>query len=58
MEPQDGDGFTISYVDEVGDQFFVEGVGEELVGVAVEQAIHDGGAMKILISRQGDEDAD
>tara|TARA_R110002126_G_scaffold92961_7_gene220556 strand:- start:346 stop:522 length:177 start_codon:yes stop_codon:yes gene_type:complete len=52
----DDDGFTISYIDSLGDQFFIEGIGEDLVPTAVEQAIGDGGARKILIARQGDED--
>ena len=57
MAPEDReDGFIISYVDDVGDQFLVEGVVEDLVATAVDQAISDGGACKILISRQGDED--
>ena len=57
MNPNDpDDDFTISYIDDCGDQFFSSGVAEDLVGVAVEQAISDGGATKILISRQGDED--
>lgn len=57
MDPDDPeDGFTISYMDDAGEQFFVEGIGEDLVPTAVEQALTDGGACKILISRQGDED--
>lgn len=57
MEPDDTEsGFTISYVDDCGDQFFSEGVSEDLVPTAIEQAISDGGATKILISRQGDEE--
>jgi hypothetical protein len=56
LDPDDPeDGFTISYMDDAGEQFFVEGVGECLVPEAVEQAIADGGACKIMILRQGDE---
>lgn len=57
MDPEEPrDGFTISYMDDADEVFFIQTDGLEGVLGEIERALDDGGANQILIKRQGDED--
>ncbi len=56
MEPDDDDGFAISYMDASDEVFFIQASGLDGVLAEIEMAVEDGGAAQILIKRQGDED--
>ena len=55
MDPDD-DGFTISYMDDTDEVFFIQSHSLSGLLSEIEIAIDDGGASQILIKRQGDED--
>ena len=50
------DRFTISYMDDADEVFFLQADGLDGVLGEIERALDDGGASQILIKRQGDEE--
>lgn len=56
MDPDDEDGFTISYMDDSDEVFFLQSPSLSGLLDEIEIAFDDGAARKVLICRQGDED--